>query len=283
MMLTPSTRGPSASDQGAMQMFEAIYDTPVRQDYRTGGVSPGMATKWEVTPTKIVFDLKPGLKCSDGTNLHPTDVAKGMQRLADPKTGSIDTGRLFGAGGVKQIVAEDAKNKLSVEVTDPHSDLIDGMSTAFIVCPKGLADTKALATKPQGSGPYKITTLKRGDEYVLEAWGSPTLLFETGATNIAAIQGQGFKRLEAKDKPIQGKAFEADSLTFNHRPGTPIADERLRRVVAQAIDAGSYTKAASFGVGEPVWIRSSLRTWIAIPIPMARLGRSTTWSKPRLI
>lgn len=70
--------GLSASDQGAMQMFEAIYDTPVRQDYKTGGVTAAIATEWDVTPTKVVFQLRPDLKCSDGTALPPTDVAKGL-------------------------------------------------------------------------------------------------------------------------------------------------------------------------------------------------------------
>ena len=265
----------TAADQGAVQMYEAIYDTLVRRDMKTGEYVPAMATKWKVTPTSIDFDLKSGLKCSNGTPLTPTDIANSLKRLADPKTGSIYTGRLFGAGGVKQITADDAKNTVSVEVNDPHSDLIDGMSTAFIVCPEGLKDTKSLATAPQGSGPYKITSLKRGDSYVLEAWGSPALdsakdvpakitmrvitadstranLFETGATDIAAILGRDSKRLLAKNKPIPGKAFEADSLTFNQRPGQPMANEKLRRVIAQAIDGASYTKAASFGVGEAV-------------------------------
>lgn len=266
--------GLSASDQGAMQIFEAIYDTPVRQDYKTGGVSPAMATKWDVTPTKVVFHLRPDLKCSDGSALPPSDVAKSMQWHADPKSGSSFMGRLFGTGGAKSIVGDDANNTLTIEVNDPHTDMLEAMTNAFIVCPKGLADREALATTPQGSGPYKITTLKRGDSYVLETWRSPALenaddvpakitmrvitadstranLFETEATDIAAVIGRDSKRLEAKNKPIQGKAFGADSISFNERPGSPFADERLRRVVAQALDAGAYTKAASFGVGQP--------------------------------
>ncbi|MCD9153908.1 ABC transporter substrate-binding protein [Aeromicrobium duanguangcaii] len=264
----------TAADQGAVQMYEALYDTPVRRDLKTGEYVPAMATDWDVTTTKISMTFRDGLKCSDGSDLTATDIANSMKRLADPKTGSIYTGRLFGAGGVKQVVADDAANTVSIEVNEPHSDLLDSMSTAFVICPKGLADTEALATQPQGSGPYKVTSLKRGDTYVLEAWDSPALedpdsvpgkitfrvitndatranLFETGDTDIAGILGRDSQRLEGKHEPIRGKAFEADSLTFNQRPEAPMSDERLRRVVAQAIDAGAYTKAASFGVGEP--------------------------------
>lgn len=266
--------GLSASDQGAMQLFEAVYDTPVRQDHETGGVSPGMADTWEITPTKAVFNLRPDLKCSDGTDLLPSDVAANMERLADPESGSPFRGRLFGAGGAKSIVGDDETDTLTIEVNEPHSDMLEAMTNAFIVCPKGLEDLDSLSTAPQGSGPYKITTLKRGEEYVLEAWDSPGLpddaeipekitmrvvtsdstranLFETGATDIAAILGRDSERLERDNEPIQGKAFGSDSVSFNERDGRPFADERLRRVVAHALDPEGYAKAASFGLGEP--------------------------------
>lgn len=264
----------SASDQGAMQMFEAVYDTPVRQDHQTGGVAPAMAEKWEVTPTKVVFHLRPDLQCSDGSDLLPSDVAKNMERLADPESGSPFRGRLFGSGGAKSIVGDDEADTLTIEVNEPHTDMLESMTNAFIVCPKGLEDVEGLATAPQGSGPYKITTLKRGEEYVLEAWDSPGLaddeeiperitmrvvtadstranLFETGATDIAAVLGRDSERLEREHKPIQGKAFGADSVSFNEREGRPFADERLRKVVAHALDPAGYAKAASFGVAEP--------------------------------
>jgi peptide/nickel transport system substrate-binding protein len=264
----------SSSDQGSMQLFEALYDTPVRQDHETGGVSPAMASEWEVTPTKIVFTLRPDLKCSDGTDLLPSDVADNMKRLADPKSGSPFTGRLFGPGGAKSIVGDDDADTLTIEVNQPHTDMLESMTNAFVVCPKGLADVEGLGTAPQGSGPYKIASMKRGDQYVLESWDSPSItdeeevpakitmrvvtsdstranLFETGATDIAAILGRDNERLVRDNEPIQGKAFGADAMSFNEREGRPFADERLRRAVAHVVDPEGFTKAASFGLGEP--------------------------------
>lgn len=264
----------SASDQGAMQVFEALYDTPIRQNYKTGGVDPAMAHDWEVTPTQVVFNFRPDLKCSDGTDLPPSDIAKTFERHADPKSGSSFAGRLFGTGGAKSIVADDENNTLTIEVNEPHADMLEAMTNAFIVCPSGLDDVEALAAEPQGSGPYKVTSFKRGDEYVLETWDSPALpedaelpakitmrvitsdstranLFETGATDIAAILGRDSERLEKKHKPIQGSAFGADSISFNERADRPFSDERLRRAIAHAVDAEAFTKAASFGVGTP--------------------------------
>ena len=264
----------SASDQGAMQVFEAIYDTPIRQNYETGGVDPAMAHKWDVTPTQVVFHFRPDLTCSDGTALPPSEIAKTFERHADPEAGSSFRGRLFGAGGVKAITPDDENDTLTIEVNEPHADMLEAMTNAFIVCPPGLEDIEKLAAEPHGTGPYKITSLKRGDEYVLESWDSPALpddveipkkitmrvitsdstranLFETGATDIAAILGRDSARLEANHEPIQGSAFGADSISFNERSGSPFSDERLRRAVAHAVDAAGYTKAASFGVGTP--------------------------------
>ena len=265
----------TSAENGAVQMYEALYDTLVRRDWATGEYGPAMASSWEATPTKIELQVKEGLKCSDGTDLKPTDIANSLKRLADPETGSIYTGRLFGAGGAKEIVGDDEANTVSVEVNDPHSDLLDSMSTAFIVCPKGLEDTEALATTPQGSGPYKMVKAARGDSYELEAWDSPAIeegdevpakltvrvvtsdatranLVETNGADIVSVVGRDSKRLEANREAIQGAAFQADSIVFNQRDGLPFADEKLRRVVAQAIDAAEYTKAASFDVGEAV-------------------------------
>lgn len=265
----------TSAEQGAVQMYEALYDTLVRRDWKSGEYGPAMATEWKTTETKIELQVKPDLTCSDGSELKPSDIANSLKRLADPATGSIYTGRLFGAGGAKEIIGDDQANTVSVEVNEPHSDLIDSMSTAFIVCPKGLEDPEALATEPQGSGPYKVASMKRGDVYELEAWGSSAIedgdevpakltmrvvtsdstranLVETSGADIVSVVGRDSARLAGQIKPIQGKAFQADSVVFNQRPKAPFADESLRRVVAQAIDAASYTKAASFDVGEAV-------------------------------
>jgi peptide/nickel transport system substrate-binding protein len=265
----------TAAENGATQMYEAIYDTLIRRDLQTGEYIPAMASSWKVTPTRIDFTVKPDLRCSDGSPLTPTDIANSIKRLADPKTGSVYTGRVFGAGGAKRISADDAANTLTVEVNDPHTDLLDGLRNAFIVCPKGLADTKALATVPQGSGPYKLTSSKRGDTYVLERWDSPALeadaklpekitmkvvtadstranLFETNAADIVSIVGRDARRLRENSTPVKGKALQADALVFNQRAGFPAENEHLRRALAHAIDSASYTKAASFGIGEPI-------------------------------
>lgn len=266
----------TAAENGATQMYEAIYDTLVRRDLSTGEYTSGMADSWDVSIDRIDFQLKADLTCSDGTPLQPSDIAASIERLADPDTGSVYTGRVFGAGGVSEIVADDEADTLSVEVNDPHSDLLDGMRSAFIVCPAGLADTEALATEPQGSGPYRLVESNRGTSYTLERWDSPAVedltdlperitmrvvtadatranLFETGQADLVSVVGRDARRLEESGgTPIRGEAAQSDALVFNQRPGFAAEDENVRRAIAHALDSEAYTNAASFGVGEPI-------------------------------
>lgn len=265
----------TAAETGATQVHEALYDTLIRRDIETGDYVPAMATEWEVAPTKVDFVLKDGLKCADGTDLTPTDVAKSIERLGDPETGSIYTGRVFGQGGFKSATADDEANTLTVEVNKPHTDLLEGLRNAFIVCPAGLADPEALATEPQGSGPYRLVSKSRGDTYVFERWDSPAVddieelpekitmrvvtseatranMLETGEADIVSLLGRDAQRLEGKYEAIKGEGYFADTLVFNQRPGQPAADRSVREAVALALDSQDYTTAASFGLGEPI-------------------------------
>lgn len=265
----------TAAETGATQMHEALYDTLIRRDIETGEYTPAMATEWTVEPTRIEFELKPELLCADGTELTASDVAASIERLGDPETGSIYTGRVFGQGGLTQVTADDDANTVVVEVGEPHTDLLEGLRSAFIVCPAGLEDTEALATTPQGSGPYRIASASRGDTYVLERWDSPAVenieelpaqltmrvvtsdstranMFETNQADIVSVLGRDAERLQANHEPILGRGYQADTFVFNQREDRPTADETVRRAIAHALDASDYTRAASFNLGEPL-------------------------------
>lgn len=265
----------TAAENGAVQIHEALYDTLIRRDVDTGEYVPAMATDWEVTPTSVAFTLKPDLTCANGTELAPSDVAASIKRLGDPETGSIYTGRVFGSGGLASVSADDEADTLTVEVEDPHTDLLEGLRNAFIVCPEGLQDPEALATEPQGSGPYKLVSSSRGDTYVLERWDSPAVediadlpetitfkvvtsdatranMLETGEADIVSVLGRDSQRLEGRFESVLGEGYQADTLVFNQRDGFAGAEKLVREAVAHAVDAEGYTTAASFGVGEPI-------------------------------
>lgn len=265
-------------ERGSRQLADAVYDTLVRADTsgEPGKMQGSLAESWDVTATSASFKLKPDLTCGDGSPLTATGVARSLKRIADPKTGTPYANRVFGPGGAKEISADDAANTIDVSINKPYSDLLYGMSTAFIVCPSGLDDEEALAAKPAETGPYVLSESKRGDSYTLTRRDEDpavadiadlprtiTLrvvkddttranLLETGAVDIAPVEGRDAERLDSRFEVVEGASYLPDALLFNQHPGHPGTDQALRSALAKAIDAASFVKASSAGLGKTI-------------------------------
>lgn len=266
----------SAAESGAKQAFDAVYDTLVRVNATKGTVevSGSLAEKWEVEPDNAVFTLRDGLTCADGTELTAKGVAQSLQHIADPATGALYASRIFGPGGVKEIVADDAANTVTISLNDPYTYLLEGLSQGYIVCPTAFDNIEALATTPAETGPYQITELKRGEKYVLTSRETPAVdqatlpgtielrvvnddttranLVETQGADIASVLGRDAERLQRNKKAIDGRAFLSDAVLFNQADGHPGVDVEIRRAIAMAIDSTGYAKASTFDLGAPI-------------------------------
>lgn len=267
----------SAGESGAKQMFDAIYDTLVRQspDGARGGMLPALASSWDQSPDSVTLQLKDGLTCTNGSPLSATGIVRSLERLADPSTGSPYASRIFGPAGPSSIMGDDDANTITIELNEPYTYLLEGLSFAYIICPDGLDDPDGLSTDPAETGPYEVTDLNRGDSYTLTRKDSAAVddldhmpktikmrvvnddttranLIDTDQVNIASILGRDAERLEATRESIPGPAFLADSLLFNQADGLPGADPEFRRAVAMAVDPVAYSKAATFDLGEAI-------------------------------
>lgn len=269
----------SQAESGAKQMFDALYDTLVR-------VSPGesdgevvveasLAAEWEVTADSATFTLREGIACGDGTPLTATGVAESLKHLADPDTGAFSTSRVFGPSGAKEITADDDANTVTVELNEPFTYLLEGLSVGYIVCPSALEDLEKLAGTPAPTGPYTVSEFKRGERYVLERRDDLVVVDEadlpaeielrvvaddttranlvsTKQVDVAPILGRDAERLKENLEPIIGPAAIASSLIFNQTDGLPGADKDFRTAIAQAVDPAAYATASSFDLGEAI-------------------------------
>jgi len=274
----------SVNESGAQQVFNAIYDTPIKLAAggpEAGGVLPGLATKWESTPSSATFTLHDDLTCADGSPLTASGVAESIERLGDPETGAIFASRIFGPGGLESVEADDKAGTFTVNVSEPYTYLVEGMADAYIVCPTGLGDEKKLAQEPAATGPYELVSSKRGDSYELTrrddyAALPPNMtidqfpesitmrvvtddstranLLETGEADIGSILGQDAIRLRGGGSlnEVEGAGFGVSALLFNQAKGLLGTDETVRRALAMAVDPTAYTKAASFDVSSPI-------------------------------
>lgn len=264
------------------QLITGLYDRLVALDAQ-GSPVPHLAERWETDGLSTVFHLRPGVTCSDGTPLSTTAVAASLNRLADPETNAPFRVRTFG-DPVAEAVGNDTAGTVTVTLGAPFSDLLVGLAMpwASIVCPAGLADPEALATIPQGTGPFVLdeaaslrgstTVLQARDDYawgrdgrgaadagmpdslVVRVIGSHTTAaneLQAGSLDLAFVVGQDVNRLANAPGLTQRDVspFNTQFLLFQHAEGTPTADIRVRQALSMALERDLAMLAATAGQG----------------------------------
>ncbi len=86
-----NTMDPGVSSGGAgLEQMQNMFQGLVYVDQVTGEIKPGQAEKWTISPDGITytFNLRPGLKWSDGQPLKALDFEYSWKRATDPVTKS---------------------------------------------------------------------------------------------------------------------------------------------------------------------------------------------------
>ncbi len=143
-------------------------DASERVRYMTGGfllrlnrftqqLEPELATSWRVSKDgrTISFQLREGLRFSDGTPFSAEDVAFTMQRLMDPSLHSA-TGDAFRSGDGKVQTQLLAPNKISVTFPAPLASLDQKFDQVAIMSAKSPQKEMAVL------GPFYVADYKAG-------------------------------------------------------------------------------------------------------------------------
>jgi peptide/nickel transport system substrate-binding protein len=135
-----------------------IFDTLVNNDEKSQS-RPGLATAWRtIDDTHWEFDLRPGVKFSDGVPLTPEDIAASIQRANDlPSTASYSTY----TRAIKSVTSP-APGKLLIETATPEPLLPNSLSRIRIIA----ARNKDLPSSDYNSGKAAIGT----GPYILRAY-----------------------------------------------------------------------------------------------------------------
>ncbi|NUV62719.1 ABC transporter substrate-binding protein [Streptomyces sp. CAI-85] len=261
------------------QLARLSYDTLVRRD--DGGLVPGLAATWKATPSRVDFTLREGATCADGTAITARIVSDSINSFV--KNGEASTlAAIF--GGTRPTATADGASTVVVETDAPWAELAQAFSVAAtgIVCPKGLADDKALAGGPvdgSASGPYTLTSFEKGVRYVYTlrddytTWpkwrtkldGTPPKTVEylvapdpsatanmvmSGDLDLARIMPDSRTRFDGSpDVTLTSYPFGTFFLVFNERKGSPFADRAKRAAVARAVDRKALNQSALDGTG----------------------------------
>ena len=258
------------SNASATVLQRMVYECFTRQNARTLSVEPALATKWEfTTPTEIMWTLREGVVFHNGQPFTADDAKWNVDRAIDPKTAN-PFGSWYDAIAKNEVVSKYVL-KMTLKRPDP---LLPGKFAAMRVlgfAPAG-SDPVALASKPIGTGPYKMTewvqndhaTFVRNTDYWLK--GVPYLdtlsvkFAPTEDTRIAALRaGQmdfsivtadGAKRLAGAQnlKLIKGPHGVFTVLKM-HQRFKPFTDVRVRRAMDLVVDKQEIIDKALAGSG----------------------------------
>ena len=142
-------------------VFETL--TKINSD---GGVTPLLAESWEVSPDlkTDTFKLRRGVKFQNGEPFNAQSVKFSFDRAAAANSTNKDK-RTF-TNIATQVVDEHTVVLINKEI-EPDLLFLLGQASAILVEPKSVETN---ATKPVGTGPYRLDNWAKGSSIVLAKW-----------------------------------------------------------------------------------------------------------------
>ncbi|MET0311044.1 MAG: ABC transporter substrate-binding protein [Burkholderiaceae bacterium] len=274
MALEPSPgldpTGGAASSISEVTLYN-IYETLTKIN-SDGSVTPLLAESWEISPdlTTYTFKLRKGVKFHNGEPFNAQAVKFSFDRAAAEKSTNKDK-RTF-ANLSTQVVDEHTIVILTKEI-DPDFPFLLGQGTAIIVEPKSV-DTNA--TKPNGTGPYRMENWVKGSSVTLAKWDGyrnaanikmrrVTFRFISDpAAQVAALLAgdvDSFARVtprsveQFKGNPkfqVVVSGSRAKTILAINNAKKPFNDVRVRKAIAAAIDRKAVIQGAADGYGAPI-------------------------------
>jgi peptide/nickel transport system substrate-binding protein len=274
MALEPPGLDPTAGAASAIaeitqyNIFETL--TKINPD---GSVTPLLAEGWEVSPDlrTYTFRLRKGVKFQNGEPCNAQAVKFSFTRAGAEKSTNKDK-RTFAS--MESISAQDDYTLVIVnKELDPDFLFLMGQATAIIVEPKS-ADNNA--TKPVGTGPYKLDGWSKGSSVTLVKWDGyrnaaavklkkVTFRFISDpAAQVASLLAgdvDAFPRVtprsveQFKNNPkfqVVVSGSRAKTILAINNKKKPLDDVRVRRAIAMAIDRKAVIQGAGDGYGSPI-------------------------------
>lgn len=287
----PATLDPAAvGDAASAAVISALFETLTTFD--AGLVlRPALAARWTVEEggRRVVFDLRPNLRFSDGTELTAEDVVRSWFRVIDPDAPSplaslVDdvVGAVAYRTGERRDraavgIRAEGPTRVVVDLLRPGADLPAIVaSPTFAVVPPAVGRDPAALTPERfvASGGYRLTAVSptalsleanpaywAGEpaiprlELVTDLGGrSPVAVFEAGEVDYTPIDPSDASWI-AWDRQL-GPALRvvpALGLTYvgfdTRRP--PFDDARVRRAFAWAVNWRRLVELTSAGTATP--------------------------------
>ena len=273
---------------------DLMYPTLMTMD-PSGGLVPEVATKWGYTsPTEGYFDVRTGMKWSDGKPLTAADVAWELNAILKWKPAGIITGFL---GNLKSATAT-SPTQVTLTLSHPDSTLVPEVGFWMPIIPMHVWDKVGDIGKyvPDSNwvsaGPYKLVSAVKGQAYTLTRvtpypfapGGTPTeskvifkvypnvntelLALRSGAVDLVgdAVPPSQVSVLQktqgVKVQLVPGLGYEFLTYNVTHKPLNSLL---VRQALAHAVDDATLRRVVLDGQGIStggVPIAPVLKQWV---------------------
>jgi peptide/nickel transport system substrate-binding protein len=268
----PNTFDPHLTVGRNTQIFVVnVYDGLTARDAQ-GNLVPALAESWKrLDPTTWQFALRKGVKFHDGDDFNAESVRFTLDRAINPDTKSTISSE------IGTIAGTDIVDPYTVNVKTKAPDFLLpvrlGELYGLMLSPKHTNAVKdGIATKPNGTGPFKLVDWTKNERMVLEAnesyWrGTPKVKRFTvrpileDAARIAALQAGEvdlispiphvrIEELKKNDKLVI-KTVAAPRIfhvTLDVRK-PPFDNVKVRQALNYAVDVPAILRSLYFGFG----------------------------------
>ncbi|HEV8046584.1 MAG TPA: ABC transporter substrate-binding protein [Terriglobales bacterium] len=282
----PKTLNPLlAADDASETIRYLTGGVLVRVNRMTQELEPGLATSWKITNggKAITFELRTGLRFSDGTPFSPEDVAYTMQQLMDPALHS-PTGDAFRASEGKVQTEVLPKNRVRVTFPAPIAGLDRLFDQVAIMSSKSPQKEMAVL------GPYYVGENKAGSYLILKRnpnyWekdpaGRQLPYIESVRLDIQqnrdiemlrltrgeihfinSVDADYFDKIAAQDPSMAhdaGASLDSEEMWFNQVANSPLpaykkawfTSTNFRRAVSEAINREDIARIVFHGHARP--------------------------------
>ena len=267
--LDPTTGSASAIAEITMyNLFEGLTKVTER-----GDVEPLLAASWTISEDRLTytFKLRQGVRFHDGATFDASDVKFTFERNA--AQGSLNK-RKVTFENMESITTPDPATVV-IKLKKPNSLLLYnlGEATAVILDPASANDA---ATKPTGTGPFKLQQWNKGSSVTLsraETYREPAkiklnrvtfkFINDPAAMINATMAGDvdlvpnfptdGLPMVKGNPEFVFTEGTtEGETILATNNKRKPFDDVQVRRAIAHAIDRKALIEGANNGYGTPI-------------------------------
>lgn len=146
----------------------AVWDGLLYRDPKSGQYVGNLATSWSwVDSTTLELTLRQGVKFHNGASFDADDVVFTLNYMVDPKNGAKNT---VATSWIKRAEKID-QFKVRIITNGPFPAALEYLAGPVIIHPHeyyAAVGPAGVATKPIGTGPYKVVSVEPGKHYVLK-------------------------------------------------------------------------------------------------------------------